>query len=460
MRAGVRLALFGWLGSLGMAVAARSQVAFPPPVNVSNSADGSYVPSLVIPSAGPAAGDAQVFWHDFTGGSALIWCASGAGGGWQVEGPCPPNVDVSFTPRAAVDSQGVVHLVWRDRTADDIYHACLDAGTWSVPEVVAATPGESRNPAIAVDRRDLVHVLWEDASSGAVRIWEAHHDGVSWSAGADSGLRFAQDAHVDVVRIACDSAGTLHALWHDGLPTESFREIYHAERPPGGPWRPTENVSATPGHLSAEPALAFASDDTLHCAWVEQDQFDVGVFEINHAAKPAGGAWTSRIDVSRQLTLTSRPSVAVGRDGLARIAWRFQAATGTDIAYVGFPGDVPSNASATDGVSSNAPSLALDGDDAPWIAWQEGIGPTAEILATTTAVRAAAVLLFVAKDEVARDALLTWTGGTAPHVVVRSPVPEPAGPWTESTPPGGIAPPAWSDAGVLDDGATWYYLVR
>jgi hypothetical protein len=367
-------------------------------------------------------------------------------------------VSRSYAPRAAADGAGRTHLVWRDLNAgaDEIYHSVHDGIAWSAPRNISRTTGSSRNPVIAIDPWDRPHVLWEEDPGGGVRFYETHFDGASWSAARDTGLPFAQGAFLDVLRIACDGAGTLHATWHDG-PT-SLTEVFHAERPDAGAWSVPENVSDTPGSLSSEPALAIGPDDALHVAWVEQDNLVANVFEICWSTRPSGGTWSARQDVTRLRGDVARPFVAVGRDAVPRFSLSAGPFGGRDIAFVAAPGATP--VAVAPSVAESARSmLVLDDTDGAIVAWQEGNVPTPEIfVAFETRAVTAPILLSVAKDEAAGDVLLSWTGGAPPYTVAGTVTVDgdPTGWPTLGTP----ATADWIDVGVLRDGRLLFYDVR
>ena len=311
----------------------------------------------------------------------------------------------------------------------------------------------SRNPAIAIDPWDRPHVLWEEDSPGGVLYFESHFDGSAWSTPADTGLSYSV---ADTLRIACDGAGVLHAVWPQGA--TSLTEVLHAQRPDGGAWSAAENISASPGSYSAEPAIAVDAGDGVHVAWVEQDG-TTGLFsEICLASRPAGGAWSARQEITSLRSDAFHPSISVGQDGLPRIAFGSGPVGDREVLFLAAPGAPPVDVSVSLGVDSDRASLLLDDLDAPWIAWQEGSVPTPEIfIAGPDTSPPSPILLLVTKG--GSDVLLSWTGGAAPFVVSRSVAPDAPTPWAPLTPAGGIGPSAWSDVGALPDGATYFYLV-
>ena len=438
-----------------------SAQSFDPPFDVSQSASGSYVPSLSMDLAGPSAGTLRLFWHDFTGATNLAWCSDNGSGAFAAGAPCPMNVTRTWTPRAAADRLGRTHLVWRDLTAglSDIEYAVFDGTAWSAPLNLSASAGDSRNPVIAIDSMDRPHVLWEENPGAGVRFYETHFDGAAWSAPADTGLPFAQAAFLDVLRIAFDSTDTLHATWHDGATSQT--EIFHAERPDGGSWSLPENLSSSRAELSAEPAVAVGPTDIVVVAWVEQDALVPTVTELCVAMRAPGAGWGAPQILTHLGSMIARPSVATGPDGAPRFAFGAGPIGGADILYLAGAGAEPVNVSASPEDSQRC-ALLVDASGTAVIAWQEGAVGTTEIdMSFESRVMAPPILLMAAKDELAGDVLLAWTGGAAPYIVASSTVASVnVAAWPELTPPGGIAAATWRDAGVLHDGRLIFYDVR
>jgi hypothetical protein len=81
-----------------------------------------------------------------------------------------PGDDTQFGASAAVDSKGVVHLVYSDRANDNanawsqlVYTRFVD-GAWSAPAAVAPDPnaGHQMLASLAIDKQDGLHVVWRD----------------------------------------------------------------------------------------------------------------------------------------------------------------------------------------------------------------------------------------------------------------------------------------------------------
>jgi hypothetical protein len=91
-------------------------------------------------------------------------------GNWTAATPMAGG-DIQFAPAAAVDSRGLVHLVYSDRTTDEegvfatlMYTREDGSGGWTKPEPVAPSEdsGHQIAASIVIDSTDTVHVIWQD----------------------------------------------------------------------------------------------------------------------------------------------------------------------------------------------------------------------------------------------------------------------------------------------------------
>lgn len=82
-----------------------------------------------------------------------------------------PGGAIQFGPAAAVDAEGVVHLVYTDRAedADDsfgtlVYTTSDGNGGWVDPVAVAESPdaGHQLSPSLVIDGSNGLHVVWQD----------------------------------------------------------------------------------------------------------------------------------------------------------------------------------------------------------------------------------------------------------------------------------------------------------
>jgi hypothetical protein len=91
-------------------------------------------------------------------------------GSWEPAMPMAGG-DIQFAPSAAVDSRGLVHLVYSDRTTDEVgvfatlmYTREEGSGGWTDPEPVAPSEvaGHQIAASLIIDVDDTLHVIWQD----------------------------------------------------------------------------------------------------------------------------------------------------------------------------------------------------------------------------------------------------------------------------------------------------------
>ena len=115
----------------------------------------------------------------------------------------------SRAPSLAVDSAGVVHVVWEEGRY--LYHSYCQSETWSVKRRVAT--GEQ--PAIAVDRNNVMHLVFMNEFRGNYEIYYCQWAGSSWSLPRNVSSTSGVSANPD---IAIDSHNTVYVTWTDNSP--------------------------------------------------------------------------------------------------------------------------------------------------------------------------------------------------------------------------------------------------
>ncbi|MCA9919260.1 MAG: exo-alpha-sialidase [Anaerolineales bacterium] len=82
------------------------------------------------------------------------------------------GVVVIDSPKLAVDSNGILHLVWFqfDINGTDIYYSRSTNGgaNWTSPENVSNSLGSSESPALVIDDSNRVHLVWDEQVGGSV----------------------------------------------------------------------------------------------------------------------------------------------------------------------------------------------------------------------------------------------------------------------------------------------------
>jgi hypothetical protein len=169
-------------------------------------------------------------------------------------GPESPDVmvirtpDGGIQPQAAVDSRGVVHLVFfrGEPQHGDLFYARFDreTGRFSAPVRVNTQPGSAiatgtvRGAHLAIGREGRVHVAWMGSSAATPRA-TGNASPMLYTRASDSGTAFEPERNLLQYAtgldgggsLTADSAGRVYVAWHAGGPSskdESDRRVWLA----------------------------------------------------------------------------------------------------------------------------------------------------------------------------------------------------------------------------------------
>jgi hypothetical protein len=142
-------------------------------------------------------------------------------------------------PSIAVESGGIVHVVWEDTRLGDsdiFYTRSIDDGATFEPNVRinddVTTEGQA-TPAVAVEDGEFVHVAWADARLGG---WD-----IFYTASGNGGVNFLPNAKVndDTLKkywqtrptIIAEDGGYFHVAWKDSRLKSSglLYDVFYAE---------------------------------------------------------------------------------------------------------------------------------------------------------------------------------------------------------------------------------------
>jgi hypothetical protein len=172
----------------------------------------------------------HVAWEDDASGGLEIYCkrSTDAGSTWGAAKRLTWSSESPDFPAVAADSKGGVHVVWRGGTPANYeiyYRGSPDGGvSWNALKRLTWTSGSSEEPAIAVDSSGVIRLVWQEDHSGSGEI---HHrksvdGGANWS--SDLRLTFTP-GHSGIPELAIDSKYNVHIVWYDNTPGNM--EIYY-----------------------------------------------------------------------------------------------------------------------------------------------------------------------------------------------------------------------------------------
>ena len=167
--------------------------------------------------------------------------------------------------------------------------------------------------------------------------------------------------------LAVDAAGDAVVLWGSGGGSES------SYRPAGGTWgKPVQAVGG------GETQLAISPHGKVVAAWKEEPQVLGSPSTIEAAFLGVDGTWQMPTVISPKTERSLEPSVAIGANGVAVVAWtsvesteqaRIQAAAGSASNDWGEPFKA-----SPSGENNGEASVGIDGEDRAVVGWRHGNG--------------------------------------------------------------------------------------
>jgi hypothetical protein len=237
----------------------------------------------------------------------------------------------------AVDSQGVLHLVFDDGgdteseicpgCADIYYRRSTDRGqTWSYPVNLSRSPTGSSRAQIEVDSNDVIHVVWDegwDKLSGRgepiFSVYTSSRDGgESWSSPTSFSYPEGTNAQLSV---GSDGQGGVLVVWR----ATSRPEIYYAwSSDNGASWSPPGGIPDIFARPWTGPFdmydMATDSGGHIHLVVVgrlspEEDK--LGVYHLEWD----GTSWSPPAAIYRGAGFPEYPKIAISEGNKLHVAW-------------------------------------------------------------------------------------------------------------------------------------------
>lgn len=243
---------------------------------------GAKYPSLAVTPSG----DLHLFWHDYRIAGIenveIFWKMRAAGSAWDPS----RAADIRLTTSLHPESQG-----------DNSY----------VPVPAVSPAGD-------------VHVTWYDYRFDAWNaeiLTKSRPAGGNWdlSPGDSADVRITNDAgHSELVDVASDSFGALHAVWRS---VEAGGRVRWARRDPAGTWSVPIVVDDS-STVAGAPACTVDGDDTLHVIWPDSRDGGRALFT---QTRSAAGVWSQEARITRPAEGADEPSLATNDDGTLHLAF-------------------------------------------------------------------------------------------------------------------------------------------
>ena len=341
-----------------------------------------------------------------------------------------PRLGVSESPDNAVDSQGTVHMVWRNGNdpeevdgygLDIVYAFRTKDGSWSTPVKVAPANNASQSsPRITVDSDDTVHLVFDQRASGFSSVWEVIYvlkpSGGDWSSPEVATLTTAQDSQFPDIAVDSDSTPHVVFRWNQEKTAYTFRG--------SNGWTAPLALSGA-ASTARRPFITTGPDDGLHVAWEGRGN----LLYVTRGARYQD-PWTSPAIFSQGLEGgTGDPSLVVDSKSTVHVVWR---------AWVEFPSGTADVFYAFKNANSAEWSMPVNLTDSPADSLDPAIG-----------VDSSDFLHLVFEQRVRRDGREIWYITTNAGAE-ETPTPAPTPTSTAVSPSaGGVTPSAGMMAGVL-----------
>jgi hypothetical protein len=289
-----------------VALASAAEAGWLPPVALSEPAQHTGAPHVVLDSGG----NATAVWDRWNGSENVVESAfRPAGESW--EAPVVISAGYAQSPRIGVDGAGDVAVVFEHWTEAGTIIQSVDrpaGGSWSTPvDVSEPIVGSNPEPWVAADTAGDTIAVWKQgeviqaASRPVGEAWEAP---IPVSGGGSY-----------VPQAAMNATGDATVVWMHNL--GGHYVVQSAYLPAGGEWGAPTLVSQ-PGEEGGNPKIALgAAGDTL-VAWRGEDE---GTEYVRTAYRPVGEPWEAPTDASNAGEQVQEIRDAVDPAGNAIVAW-------------------------------------------------------------------------------------------------------------------------------------------
>lgn len=242
----------------------------------------------------------------------------------------------------------------------------------TMESVSASNVQQIRSLTVAQDEKGGTWAVWEADSGTDVELVYSYWDGVDWS--VPQPVRSRPDAWDRAPSLAVAADGEVWLAWFSSERATPWLDNILVSRWTGRNWTEPEGIPQAGITKAKEPALAASPDGTMWLAWVGFDGTDDEAF----ASHWDGSNWLPPQQVSTddgESSLYDRqPQVAVGQDGNPWVVWTGHQDGPDDEIYAshwtGTGWTEEQMVSNDDDALDGSPSLALDAEGQPWVAWE------------------------------------------------------------------------------------------
>ncbi|NHK29983.1 MAG: hypothetical protein FK730_01435 [Asgard group archaeon] len=232
------------------------------------------------------------------------------------------NAGNSTNPVAMTDNNGIVHMVWIDKTDNldgDLYYTNYSSltGLWKTPIVRITTGAEvvsNSPPAMAIDENNTIHLVWSDKRSADQELYYTYsEDGVTWS----SEEKITTVPYDPIIpKMSFDESNSeLNVLYKDNGTSTNLYYIKAKSKSLAGEW---SSPTAISGYLAENGDYDLGSDVYGNTLLVfEKNESNSNDIYLKH--KPQGSStWD---DLGEVIDLAYDPSIALDIHGNIYISY-------------------------------------------------------------------------------------------------------------------------------------------
>jgi hypothetical protein len=248
------------------------------------------------------------------------------GEAWSTPVNLSNSLYLSMFPDVAVDRAGNVYVVWSQYFRPDdggwgdaISFAMWDGNVWSEANDIYTAPPFNRAhlPAIAVDSRGLIHLIWLQGYQLLYgHAWGQGEPRKTQSWSEPQGL--SQGAYWN--DIVVDGQDRIHVVWAKREGNAEAGLAYAQSVDGGETWStPTEIVQRDSGQVM----LASDGEDGLYVIWARVRGNAVDAWPVYFSySQDAGQTWSETLDLAEsQPDKYEWPNVAVDRQGMVHLVF-------------------------------------------------------------------------------------------------------------------------------------------
>ena len=209
------------------------------PIVISQPENYSHFPSIAIDSQDTL----YVAWsYTLPGQNDIFYIYKSVGGSWSQPVNISNTSNPSYNPSLVTDASGNIYAVWQELVAPDNFEIFFNqksaGGNWGNPIDISNTPSGSPTPAwwltrLVSDPQGNLHVGWREEFYDASGTTQYGTFYVSKTSSGWSQVEKISTAFAGGPDFVVDQAGTVHVVWGQAA---GNMNIFYKSKPLGGSW--------------------------------------------------------------------------------------------------------------------------------------------------------------------------------------------------------------------------------